>query len=177
MSSGDRCRRLAHRLWRGHRAQAMAAQPRRRCFRGLAGSSGARGLAADGRKPSVRNRAETKAKPRVPWGRLTLRILPVTITYFCYGWSFWLFITWLPSFFKVLVLAGAAELRFVDEPLRRRPGATDCPPSRSGISLPRPVQAVPNGRGLEPSSSLALGSSSIIRALAGDGATAVDWRE
>ena len=42
----------------------------------------------------------TKAKPRVPWGRLTLRILPVTITYFCYGWSFWLFITWLPSFFK-----------------------------------------------------------------------------
>jgi Major Facilitator Superfamily len=42
----------------------------------------------------------TKAKPRVPWARLTLRILPVTITYFCYGWSFWLFITWLPSFFK-----------------------------------------------------------------------------
>jgi nitrate/nitrite transporter NarK len=42
----------------------------------------------------------TKAKPRVPWGRLTLRMLPVTITYFCYGWSFWLFITWLPSFFK-----------------------------------------------------------------------------
>ncbi len=34
------------------------------------------------------------------WRRLTLRILPVTITYFCYGWSFWLFITWLPSFFK-----------------------------------------------------------------------------
>src|SRR5580704_13899489 len=27
-------------------------------------------------------------------------MLPVTITYFCYGWSFWLFITWLPSFFK-----------------------------------------------------------------------------
>jgi hypothetical protein len=39
-------------------------------------------------------------RPRVPWRRLTLRILPVTITYFCYGWSFWLFITWLPSFFK-----------------------------------------------------------------------------
>jgi sugar phosphate permease len=46
----------------------------------------------------VQDAAETR--PRVPWGRLTLRILPVTITYFCYGWSFWLFITWLPSFFK-----------------------------------------------------------------------------
>jgi hypothetical protein len=41
-----------------------------------------------------------EARPRVPSGRLTLRILPVTITHFSYGWSFWLFITWLPSFFK-----------------------------------------------------------------------------
>jgi MFS family permease len=39
------------------------------------------------------------AKRAVPWGRLTLRILPVTITYFCYGWSLWLFLNWLPSFF------------------------------------------------------------------------------
>ena len=36
---------------------------------------------------------------QVPWGRLTLRILPVTLTYFCYGWSLWLFLNWLPSFF------------------------------------------------------------------------------
>jgi MFS family permease len=35
----------------------------------------------------------------VPWGRLVLRILPVTLTYFCYGWSLWLFLNWLPSFF------------------------------------------------------------------------------
>jgi MFS family permease len=36
----------------------------------------------------------------VPWGRLTLRILPVTLTYFCYGWSLWLMLTWLPTFFQ-----------------------------------------------------------------------------
>jgi nitrate/nitrite transporter NarK len=27
-------------------------------------------------------------------------MLPVTITYFCYGWTLWLFLGWLPSFFK-----------------------------------------------------------------------------
>jgi nitrate/nitrite transporter NarK len=26
-------------------------------------------------------------------------MLPVTIVYFCYGWTLWLFLTWLPSFF------------------------------------------------------------------------------
>ncbi|RZK97396.1 MAG: MFS transporter [Methylobacterium sp.] len=40
------------------------------------------------------------AKQSVPWGALTKRILPVTITYFCYGWTLWLFLGWLPSFFK-----------------------------------------------------------------------------
>ncbi|GJE43248.1 MFS transporter [Methylobacterium soli] len=40
------------------------------------------------------------AKQSVPWGRLTKRILPVTVTYFCYGWTLWLFLGWLPTFFK-----------------------------------------------------------------------------
>ena len=40
-----------------------------------------------------------KQKLQVPWRRLTFRILPVTLTYFCYGWSLWLFLNWLPSFF------------------------------------------------------------------------------
>jgi MFS family permease len=43
--------------------------------------------------------APKTAAKHVPWGRLTLRILPVTLTYFCYGWSLWLFLNWLPSFF------------------------------------------------------------------------------
>ncbi|MCJ2046449.1 MFS transporter [Methylobacterium sp. J-078] len=41
------------------------------------------------------------AKQSVPWGRLTRRMLPVTLTYFCYGWTLWLFLGWLPSFFKL----------------------------------------------------------------------------
>ncbi|MCE4226891.1 MFS transporter [Methylobacterium sp. C25] len=36
----------------------------------------------------------------VPWWALTKRIAPVTITYFCYGWTLWLFLGWIPTFFK-----------------------------------------------------------------------------
>src|SRR5260370_3875739 len=43
-------------------------------------------------------RAAQKREP-VPWSALSLRMLPVTIVYFCYGWTLWLFLTWLPSFF------------------------------------------------------------------------------
>jgi MFS family permease len=39
-------------------------------------------------------------KATVPWRRLTLRILPVTLTYFCYGWTLWLMLTWLPQFLQ-----------------------------------------------------------------------------
>jgi sugar phosphate permease len=40
------------------------------------------------------------AKRRTPWRQLTLRMLPVSITYFCYAWTLWLLLNWLPSFFK-----------------------------------------------------------------------------
>lgn len=33
------------------------------------------------------------------WGRLASRILPVTAVDFCYGWTLWLFLSWIPSFF------------------------------------------------------------------------------
>jgi MFS family permease len=42
---------------------------------------------------------EHKERPRVPWLPLTRRIAPVTIVYFCYGWTLWLYLTWLPSYF------------------------------------------------------------------------------
>jgi MFS family permease len=35
----------------------------------------------------------------VPWLRLARRILPVTAVDFCYGWTLWLFLSWIPSFF------------------------------------------------------------------------------
>jgi MFS family permease len=36
---------------------------------------------------------------RVPWLRLARRMLPVTMVDFCYGWTLWLFLSWIPSFF------------------------------------------------------------------------------
>lgn len=41
-----------------------------------------------------------KIKEPVPWGALIKRISPVTVVYFCYGWTLWLYLTWLPQFFK-----------------------------------------------------------------------------
>ena len=35
-----------------------------------------------------------------PWVELLRRMSPVTVTYFCYAWSLWLYLYWLPSFFK-----------------------------------------------------------------------------
>jgi MFS family permease len=35
----------------------------------------------------------------VPWLRLARHILPVTLVDFCYGWTLWLFLSWLPVFF------------------------------------------------------------------------------
>jgi nitrate/nitrite transporter NarK len=41
-----------------------------------------------------------KMRLQVPWGPLLHRMWPVTLTYFCYGWSLWLYLNWLPLFFK-----------------------------------------------------------------------------
>jgi MFS family permease len=35
----------------------------------------------------------------VPWLALARHMLPVTIVDFCYGWTLWLFLSWIPSFF------------------------------------------------------------------------------
>jgi MFS family permease len=43
--------------------------------------------------------AATIARPTVPWRALTTRMAPVAIVYFCYGWTLWLYLTWLPSYF------------------------------------------------------------------------------
>jgi MFS family permease len=56
---------------------------------------------ADLARLAIRDRAAPPAvKPPVPWRRLVVRMAPVTLTYFCYGWSLWLYLNWLPSFFK-----------------------------------------------------------------------------
>jgi MFS family permease len=43
--------------------------------------------------------ADKTERPRVPWLALTRRMAPVTIVYFCYGWTLWLYLNWLPSYF------------------------------------------------------------------------------
>jgi nitrate/nitrite transporter NarK len=37
-------------------------------------------------------------RPKTPWGPLTVRMIPVIVVYFCYGWTLWLYLTWLPQF-------------------------------------------------------------------------------
>ena len=39
-------------------------------------------------------------RPAVPWTSLVRSMWPVTLTYFCYGWTLWLYLNWIPLFFK-----------------------------------------------------------------------------
>jgi MFS family permease len=43
--------------------------------------------------------AGVKETPAVPWWPLIKRMAPVTLVYFCYGWTLWLFLTWIPQYF------------------------------------------------------------------------------
>jgi len=38
-------------------------------------------------------------RAQVPWRALVRRMWPVTLVYFCYGWTLWLFLSWVPSYF------------------------------------------------------------------------------
>jgi MFS family permease len=40
-----------------------------------------------------------KQREPVPWRGLAWRMLPTTVVYFCYGWTLWLYLAWIPSFF------------------------------------------------------------------------------
>jgi MFS family permease len=42
---------------------------------------------------------EKKDAPVIPWLALFKRMAPVTIVYFCYGWTLWLFLSWIPQYF------------------------------------------------------------------------------
>ncbi|MGU7775789.1 MFS transporter [Burkholderia sp. MR1-5-21] len=49
--------------------------------------------------PPARTDAAATTRARTPWRRLLARIGPTMVVYFCYGWTGWLFFTWLPTFF------------------------------------------------------------------------------
>ncbi len=42
---------------------------------------------------------KSKNKEPLAWGRLFKRMAPVTIVYFCYGWTLWLLLSWVPMYF------------------------------------------------------------------------------
>jgi MFS family permease len=50
--------------------------------------------------PSRPSQGDSGNSPSVPWFELARRMLPVTAVDFCYGWTLWVFLTWLPSFFS-----------------------------------------------------------------------------
>lgn len=50
------------------------------------------------RLPAFRSRAQRQREP-VPWGPLIRRMAPVTVVYFCYGWTLWLYLSWIPQYF------------------------------------------------------------------------------
>lgn len=61
-----------------------------------------------GRHPSItaselqllpQNVGQGKGARAVPWLPLARRMLPVTAVYFCYGWTLWLYLAWMPAFF------------------------------------------------------------------------------
>lgn len=45
------------------------------------------------------NAARRGIREPVPWKLLARRMAPVTVVYFCYGWTLWLYLAWIPSFF------------------------------------------------------------------------------
>jgi sugar phosphate permease len=57
-------------------------------------------------------RQPAKTAAQIPWWPLFRRLLPVTLTYFCYGYTLWLLLSWLPLYFLNgfgLNLKGSAE--------------------------------------------------------------------
>jgi MFS family permease len=48
-------------------------------------------------------------RPVVPWGPLIQRMWPVTLTYFCYGWCLWLYLSFLLIFFKDKFMLSTGE--------------------------------------------------------------------
>ena len=43
-------------------------------------------------------RPDATVRAPTPWGPLLRRMAPVTFVYFCYGWTLWTFLTWVPQF-------------------------------------------------------------------------------
>ena len=92
----------------------------------------------------------------VPWGPLLRRMWPVTLTYFCYGWTLWLYLNWLPLFFKNTYSLdhqefGAVRLgRVLRRRHRRQPGRRPVRPHPQADRQCPLGAAERHGRGISP---------------------------
>ena len=55
------------------------------------------GVSAEEAEQMPPRRTAAKRAP-IPWGQLSRRMAPVIFTYFCYGWTLWTFLSWVPQF-------------------------------------------------------------------------------
>ena len=51
------------------------------------------------RLPYQGGRPQAGSRPEIPWRQLAARMWPVAVVYFCYGWTLWMYLNWLPSYF------------------------------------------------------------------------------
>ena len=101
----------------------------------------------------------------VPWGQLTRRMAPVIFTYFCYGWTLWTFLSWVPQFMQHeynlnlkssalfalhRVLRRGARRRARRAGQRRDPPANGKPPARPPRHGRRRIQPVAVVLGAHP---------------------------
>ena len=52
----------------------------------------------DAERSAFPQRRQRGAANPVPWGPLLRRMAPVIFVYFCYGWTLWTFLSWVPQF-------------------------------------------------------------------------------
>ena len=49
--------------------------------------------------PNNGQRPHDDRRVPLPWRQLAARMWPVAVVYFCYGWTLWMYLNWLPSYF------------------------------------------------------------------------------
>jgi MFS family permease len=51
------------------------------------------------RLPNEGRRPDEGTRRAVPWREIAACMWPVAVVYFCYGWTLWMYLNWLPSYF------------------------------------------------------------------------------
>ena len=144
-----------------------------------------RGGAAPAHAPGATRRAEARVdsseRRRTPWRQIVRRMWLATAVDFCYGWSLWVFLTWLPSYlsdargFAIEQMALATMLPFlagvvsdtlggvVSDAIYRRTGNLRLARDEAELAIVRDIVAEQSALGVDVH---LLESKSAIRTLA-----------